>query len=140
MLFPGQGSQYVGMLRDLACQFIHPLETLTEADRAFGRAAHGERLSDQIYPIPVFSDAARAAGEKKLSDTRIAQPALGAMNLAAWRVLRHFGLHADAAAGHSFGELVALCAAGRMDSATLHELARVRGQVNEMCQQFPLPE
>src|SRR6185295_1611838 len=60
VLFPGQGSQYVGMLRDLACQFPQVLDTLAEADAAFGKTEHGQRLSDQIYPIPEFSDAARA--------------------------------------------------------------------------------
>ncbi len=128
VLFPGQGSQYVGMLRDLACQFPQMLNTLADADNAFGMPTHGERLSDRIYPISVFTDAARAANEKSLADTRIAQPALGAVNLGAWKVLSHFGLKADAAAGHSFGELVALCAAGRMEESSLHKLACVRGQ------------
>jgi acyl transferase domain-containing protein/NAD(P)-dependent dehydrogenase (short-subunit alcohol dehydrogenase family) len=128
VLFPGQGAPYVGMLRDLTCQFPHLLDTLAEADAAFGATAHGLRLSDQIYPIPAFTEAARAAQNKTLADTRIAQPALGAMDLGAWRVLQHFGIRADAAAGHSFGELVALWAAGRIDAAALHRLACVRGR------------
>ena len=127
VLFPGQGSQYVGMLRDLACQFPQMLDTLADADLAFGKTEHGQRLSDHIYPIPVFTDAARAANEKALSDTRVAQPALGAMNLGAWEILRHFGIQADAVGGHSFGELVALYAAGRIDAAALHKLASARG-------------
>jgi acyl transferase domain-containing protein/NAD(P)-dependent dehydrogenase (short-subunit alcohol dehydrogenase family) len=126
-IFPGQGSQYVGMLRDLACQFPQMLDALTEAETAFGNHAYGERLSDRIYPIPVFTDAARKANEQTLADTRIAQPAIGAVSLGAWHVLTHFGIQANAAAGHSFGELVALCAAGRIDGPSLHKMASVRG-------------
>ncbi len=126
-IFPGQGSQYVGMLRDLACQFPQMLDALTEAETAFGNPGYGDRLSDRIYPIPVFSDAAREANEQTLADTRIAQPAIGAVSLGAWHVLTHFGIQANAAAGHSFGELVALCAAGRIDGPSLHKMATVRG-------------
>ena len=127
VVFPGQGSQYVGMLRDLACQFPQFLNTLTEADAAFGPTDHGQRLTDQIYPISVFTDQARAANEQTLNDTRIAQPAIGAVSLAAWRILEHFGIRAQAVAGHSFGELVALCAAGRIDARSMHTLACARG-------------
>ena len=88
ILFPGQGSQYVGMLRDLACQFPEMLETLTQADKAFGELAHGRRLSDQIYPVPVFDEAARAVNEGLLSATQVAQPALGAVSLGAWKILQ----------------------------------------------------
>ena len=128
VIFPGQGSQYVGMLRDLACQFPQFLNTLTEADAAFGPTDHGQRLSDQIYPISVFTDPARAANEQALNNTRIAQPAIGAVSLAAWRIFDHFGVRADAMAGHSFGELVALCAAGRIDAKSMHTLACARGE------------
>ena len=128
VLFPGQGTQYVGMLRDLACQFPQMLNTLAAADTAFGPTLHGQRLSDRIFPIPAFSAAARTANEQALNQTQVAQPALGAVSLGAWQVLAHFGLQADAAAGHSFGELVALCAAGRIEAPTLHTLACQRGQ------------
>ena len=126
-IFPGQGSQYVGMLRDLACQFPQFLNTLTEADTAFGPTDHGQRLSDQIYPISVFTDDARAAGAQVLNNTRIAQPAIGAVSLGAWNILEHFGVQADAVAGHSFGELVALCAAGRINARSMHTLSCARG-------------
>ena len=127
-IFPGQGSQYVGMMRDLACQFPEMLAALEDADGAFGQMAAGTRLSDAIYPIPVFDDAARAKQEAHLAKTNIAQPAIGAVSAGAWQVLRHFGVSVDAAAGHSFGELVALAAAGRIDDAQLHTLANARGR------------
>ncbi|MBI1372367.1 MAG: SDR family NAD(P)-dependent oxidoreductase [Phycisphaera sp.] len=131
VLFPGQGSQRIGMLRDLACQFPAALDALGAADAAYGPATgarHGERLSDRIYPITVFDDAARAAQDAALRDTSVAQPALGAVSAGAWDTLRQFGVSADAFAGHSFGELVALHAAGRIDAGTLHRLAVARGR------------
>ncbi|HUO09663.1 MAG TPA: SDR family NAD(P)-dependent oxidoreductase [Phycisphaerae bacterium] len=128
VLFPGQGSQYVGMMRDLACAFPQMLDVLEAGNAAFGKAEHGERLSDRIYPVPVFTDAARAANEKLLADTRVAQPALGAVNAGTWEILRHFGVKAEAVGGHSFGEVVALWAAGRIDAAGLHRIACARGK------------
>ncbi len=83
VLFPGQGSQYVGMMRDLACQFPEMLESLEGADGAFGRRNEKatQRLSDFIYPIPVFTPEARKGNEKALGRTEIAQPALGAVSV-----------------------------------------------------------
>ena len=59
----------------------------------------------------------------------MAQPAIGAVSLGALRVLESFGLDAGAAAGHSYGELTALCAAGRLDEASFHALSRLRGRL-----------
>src|SRR6185436_16777853 len=129
-LFPGQGSQYTGMLRDLACQFPGMLQALTEADETFAREhAGGERLSDYIYPHPVFSDEARLAQEQALKATDIAQPALGAVSMGAFGVLNHFGVAAQAACGHSYGELLALWGAGRIEAAALHQLSNLRGRL-----------
>jgi acyl transferase domain-containing protein len=129
-VFPGQGSQYVGMALDLACQFPAVLEALAEADRAFGEAG-GRRLSDHLYPHPVFDDPeAAAAHEAALRDTSVAQPAIGAVSVGALRVLgTTFGVQPEAVAGHSYGELVALHAAGRLDVASLHDLSRLRGRL-----------
>ena len=128
-LFPGQGSQYVGMLRDLACDSPLVLAALENANSAFGENERGERLSDHLYPVPVFNDAARETCETRLRSTRIAQPALGAASVGALRVLESFGIKPDATAGHSFGELVALHAAGRIDEKSLHTLANLRGRL-----------
>jgi acyl transferase domain-containing protein len=128
-LFPGQGSQYVGMLRDLACDSSLVLDSLASANAAHPESPRGERLSDRIYPIPVFNDAAREANEAALRDTRVAQPALGAVSLGALRLLQSFNITPAAAAGHSFGELVALHAAGRIDEVSLHALANLRGKL-----------
>jgi acyl transferase domain-containing protein/NAD(P)-dependent dehydrogenase (short-subunit alcohol dehydrogenase family) len=132
MLFPGQGSQYVGMFRDLACQFPAMMDALAAANDGFASErpqAPGQRLSDFIYPQPVFEEAARKGQETALRSTDVAQPALGAMGLGALGVLSGFGIAAEATAGHSYGELLALCAAGRLDAARLHQLSNVRGRL-----------
>ena len=59
----------------------------------------------------------------------MAQPALGAVSLGLHRILEHFGVKPDAAAGHSFGELTALCASGRIDAHAFDRLARKRGEL-----------
>src|SRR5262249_34577907 len=138
LLFPGQGSQYVGMLRDLACRFPQAQRVLADADAAF-RSAGGppaqpgcrraacttaSNLSDRIYPPPAFRDEDREQDAAALRATDVAQPALGAVSLAALRVLELFGLRPAAFVGHSYGELVALCAAGRITDADLHRLSR----------------
>ena len=124
VLFPGQGSQRVGMLRDLSCTFPAMLESLNEAE---GDWRNPKRLADFIYPHSAFSSDARTANDTSLRATEIAQPALGAVNLGAWRTLQYFGVTAHAFAGHSYGELVALCAAGAYSPTELHELSRERG-------------
>jgi acyl transferase domain-containing protein/NAD(P)-dependent dehydrogenase (short-subunit alcohol dehydrogenase family) len=132
MLFPGQGSQYCGMGRDLACRFPQMQQALVEADAAFAEkndSKYPGRLSDTMFPATAFSDEDRARNDEALRATNVAQPAIGAVSLGALRVLSHFGVRPDAVAGHSYGELVALHAAGRIDAATLHRLSRIRGQL-----------
>ncbi len=124
VLIPGQGAQYVGMSRDLVCAFPESFNALAEADSSFDGM---KRLSDHIFPQPAWTPEQTDAQEKSLRATEVAQPALGAAALAAWRALARFGVKADAAAGHSYGELVALHLAGRFDAETLHALSRLRG-------------
>ncbi|MFI2436345.1 SDR family oxidoreductase [Streptomyces sp. NPDC018693] len=117
-LFPGQGSQRPGMLAELFVAFPelrHYLE--------LGRA-HAEPL----YPPAAFDEAARERQRAALTDTRAAQPALGIAGLAAHALLGAAGVRPDMAAGHSYGELVALCAAGALDPATLLELSVARAE------------
>ena len=128
MLFPGQGSQYTGMLRDLACSFPQILDTLVAADEGFARP-DGQRLSDIIFPSSTFADATKEAQEQALRATETAQPAIGAVSLGLYKLLQAFGVTPEALAGHSFGELTALCAAGRLNESSLHELSRLRGRL-----------
>ena len=128
MLFPGQGAQYTGMLRDLACNFPQMLDSLAAADDGFATAT-GERLSDLIYPPTAFDGEARERQEVALRATESAQPAIGAVSTGALNILKTFGLNPDAVAGHSYGELTALHAAGRLDEMTLNQLSRLRGRL-----------
>ncbi|MGE0490702.1 MAG: SDR family NAD(P)-dependent oxidoreductase [Vulcanimicrobiota bacterium] len=119
-LFPGQGSQYVGMARELACIFPEMLESLH---------AMGEPIPQKIYPIPTFSKADQKLQQAELTSTDMAQPALGAISLGMYRILERFGVTPEFTAGHSYGELVALHAAGVFDEAALAELSRLRGSL-----------
>ncbi|WP_210405637.1 type I polyketide synthase [Paludisphaera borealis] len=130
-LFPGQGSQYVGMLRDLACRFPRMLSALEAADAA--TTSIGARLSDRIYPPSVFSDDERRRQDEALRDTRSAQPAIGAVSLGLLQILGDFGLRPDMVGGHSFGELTALHAAARIDARALAILANERGALMADC-------
>ena len=120
-LFPGQGSQYVGMGRELACVFPEALAALEEAQAHWQRSPS---LCDHLYPRP---GAPPVDPEAELRATDAAQPALGAVSLAMLKILARFGVVPDATAGHSFGELTALCAAGWIQEADLHALAAARG-------------
>jgi acyl transferase domain-containing protein len=126
-LFPGQGSQYVGMARRMACVFPELRAALTAADQGFEGPVHS--VSDAIYPTPVFTGEARQAHEDRLRRTDFAQPALGAIEWGMSKILGRFGIRPDAVCGHSYGELVALSVAGVLDESTLMGLSRLRGRL-----------
>ena len=116
-IFPGQGSQTVGMGKALADQFAVAREVFEAVD-----AALGEKLSRTIFEGP----------EAELTLTANAQPALMAVSLAALRVLEsEAGLDlaktAKFVAGHSLGEYSALCAARALAIADAARLLRLRG-------------
>jgi [acyl-carrier-protein] S-malonyltransferase len=118
LVFPGQGSQAVGMGRALAENFPAARQAFDEID-----AALGEKLTTVMWEGP---------GET-LTLTENAQPALLAVSLAALRVLESeagFDIKREAAfvAGHSLGEYSALVAAGSLDPADAARLVRIRGR------------
>lgn len=125
--FPGQGSQAVGMGRDLAEAFPEASAVFAEVDDALG-----EKLSDVMWNGP----------EDRLTLTANAQPALMAVSVAAVRVLEARGLdlakHVQFVAGHSLGEYSALCAAGTFSLADTARLLRIRG--NAMQAAVPVGE
>lgn len=117
LLFPGQGSQSVGMGVALADAFASAREVYAEIDDALG-----QKLSLLMREGP----------EDQLTLTENAQPALMAVSLAAARVLKvEFGVDVSRAAfvaGHSLGEYSALCAAGSITLADTARLLKLRGQ------------
>jgi len=117
LLFPGQGSQTVGMGKELAEQFAAARDVFNEVD-----AALGEKLSSIIFEGP----------QETLTLTQNAQPAIMATSIAALRVLQAetgFDIAKEAAfvAGHSLGEYSALCAAGSLSLSDTAKLLRLRG-------------
>ncbi|AVC49164.1 ACP S-malonyltransferase [Rhizobium leguminosarum] len=114
--FPGQGSQAVGMGKDLAENFAEARAVFEEVDQALG-----EKLSDVMFNGP----------EDTLTLTANAQPALMAVSIAVVRVLEAKGLDLKSkiayVAGHSLGEYSALCAAGTFSLADTARLLRIRG-------------
>jgi [acyl-carrier-protein] S-malonyltransferase len=117
-VFPGQGSQTVGMGRDLAGAFPCAREVFQEVDEALG-----QNLSRLMFEGP----------DTDLLLTENAQPALMAMSLAVIRVLEKEGKllvadHARFVAGHSLGEYSALTAAGSLSLVVAARLLRTRGQ------------
>ncbi|WP_437761512.1 SDR family NAD(P)-dependent oxidoreductase [Sorangium sp. So ce764] len=125
-LFPGQGSQYAGMGADALMTF-DPARAAWDA--AAGVAIADAPLHEVVFPRPVFSDEDRAAQEARLRETRWAQPAIGATSLAHLALLAALGVRAEAFAGHSFGEITALHAAGALSAADLLRVARRRGEL-----------
>ncbi|MBI4589391.1 MAG: acyltransferase domain-containing protein, partial [Candidatus Rokubacteria bacterium] len=126
-LFPGQGSQYPNMLRDLAVQFSEVREAFERADRVLAQR-FARPLSSYIFPPPAFSPEEEHAQQEALTQTTVAQPALGAADVALFRLLQGLGVAPHWVAGHSYGEYVALCAAGVFDEETLAVLSEARGR------------
>ena len=112
-LFPGQGSQAVGMGKELADNYPVARRTFEEADEALGY-----RLSRLCFAGP----------EEKLKLTEITQPAILTASVAAWRVLQEKGLKPDFVAGHSLGEYSAHVAAGTLTFADAVRTVRNRGK------------
>src|SRR5580704_12931195 len=118
LVFPGQGSQSVGMGQALAGAFTEARDVFQEVDEALG-----QNLTKLMFEGP--------ADDLKLTEN--AQPALMAVSMAVIRVLdKQGGYHLPEAAkfvaGHSLGEYSALCAAGTFSLADTARLLKKRGQ------------
>jgi acyl transferase domain-containing protein len=111
LLFPGQGSQYAGMGAAAAMQF--------DAARAVWDRAAELRVHEIVF----------GNSGDQLTRTENAQPALGLASMALLNLLRELGVEGAMAAGHSFGEIIALHAAGVVSEADALRIARRRGEL-----------
>jgi acyl transferase domain-containing protein/NAD(P)-dependent dehydrogenase (short-subunit alcohol dehydrogenase family) len=123
-MFPGQGSQYPAMGKDLTCRFPGAMAAVEAFSRQFDQTPS---LGEILFPRPSLSDDIQQA--EALRRTDVAQPAIGAISLAMLSVLEGFNLRPDATCGHSYGELPALYAAGWIDRETLLHLSVTRGRL-----------
>jgi [acyl-carrier-protein] S-malonyltransferase len=116
-LFPGQGSQAVGMGRELGARFPVAAQTFAEADEALSFP-----LSKVIFEGP----------EEDLRLTENTQPAILTVSVAAWRVLIQHGVEPALAAGHSLGEWSAHVAAGTLAFADAVRAVKARGRAMQL--------
>ena len=112
-VFPGQGSQYVGMGKSLAERFAAARAIFNQADQALGFS-----LTQLCFEGPA----------ETLQLTENMQPALLTVSVAAWRMLDEHNVQPDYVAGHSLGEYAALVAAKSLDFTDAVRLVRKRGQ------------
>jgi acyl transferase domain-containing protein/NAD(P)H-dependent flavin oxidoreductase YrpB (nitropropane dioxygenase family)/NADP-dependent 3-hydroxy acid dehydrogenase YdfG len=126
-LYPGQGSQYPGMLTAIALHFSEVRDAIDRADRQL-RGQLDEPLASCIFPPPAFGSEHAEAAEERLRATRVAQPALGAVAVGLTRLLHALGVEPDVAAGHSYGEYPALWCADVMAEEDLYALSEARGR------------
>ena len=124
-LFPGQGSQYINMLRELRDKESIVMDVFQEADRIMTPIL-GKPLTSYIFVDG--DEAALAQAEKSLRDTTITQPAMLTANVAIMRLLNQFGFQPDYVIGHSLGEYAALVAAGVFTFAEALEIVSARGR------------
>ena len=124
-LYPGQGSQYANMLREL-CE-TEPVvgQTFADADRIM-TALLGKPLTSYIF-IDQNDPAAVARLEQQLLQTEIIQPAVMAADLALTRLLAAYGIRPDMVMGHSVGEYGALMVAGALSFEATMDVVSTRG-------------
>ena len=134
-IFSGQGSQYVGMGAELAMAF-------DAARRPWDQAAdvaldHWRRLDQVVFPIPRFNEQQRQGDDALLRATEWAQPAIGATSMSQLAMLDALGIQSEAVAGHSFGEVTALYAAGLLSAEDFLGVARKRGALMAAASELP---
>lgn len=126
-LFSGQGSQYLEMGRELANNFPPIRQAYAALDNLFVQDQL-KPLSSRVYPPPVFDQNDRDRLTEALTQTELAQPAIGGLSVGMYKLFEQAGFKPDFVAGHSFGELTALWAAGVINETDYYMLAKARGK------------
>ena len=124
-MYPGQGSQYVGMTYDLHERYTPVQDVWNASDSTMVEVLDGETLSSFVLRSGLSDDEHKAA-EHKLKQTEYTQPAMLTADLAIEHALNAYGHEPDMVAGHSLGEYAALMASGilNMDGALRAAAAR----------------
>lgn len=126
-LFSGQGSQYLNMGRELTLNFPALRQNFSEMDGLFVKDGL-QPLSAVVFPVPAFEETQKSAQAAALQQTHYAQPAIAVFSTGLYKILQQAGLKPDFVAGHSFGELTALWAAGVFSDSDYYALVKARGQ------------
>ena len=124
-LFPGQGSQYPYMLRDLCERFPIITRTFEQADEIMKEIGQKE-ISSLVFPDP--NQIPESGANDVLKDTQILQPMILTADTAILRLLEQMGLRPTACAGHSLGEYAACVASGVFSFRDALEAVAVRGR------------
>ncbi len=128
ILFPGQGSQFLNMGREVTLYLNELRQALEFADATLW-SEFPQPLSQMIYPPASFSEEQTQEQEQALRGTGVTQPAVGALAMGYFHLLNRLGIVPDMAAGHSYGEYSALYAAGALKPRDFLLLSKQRGQV-----------
>jgi len=126
-LFPGQGSHYLNMGRELVVNFPPMREVFTTLDRLFINDSLNA-VSSIVFPPPALNSEKLDAQKQALYQTEYSQAAISALSAGYYKILRQAGFTPDFVAGHSFGELTALWAAGVLEDETFFLLVKERGK------------
>jgi len=126
-LFPGQGSQYLNMVKELTINFPPVMDAFEKMDELF-LSEEQETLSSVVYPRPVFSNDILEEQGLSLRETDYAQAGIGVVSYGIYKILQQAGFKPDMAAGHSFGELTALWAGGALSDEAFLRLVKARGK------------
>lgn len=126
-LFPGQGSQYPLMLRDLAAHFPVVNDTLREADEILVSLGVGP-VTESMSQDPTAEQVGEGSYDTGIKDTGALQPMILAAEIAIFRLLQQMGLLPSACAGHSLGEYAACVATGVLSFRDALEVVSVRGR------------
>ncbi|MCU7938437.1 MAG: SDR family oxidoreductase [gamma proteobacterium symbiont of Bathyaustriella thionipta] len=124
-LFSGQGSQYLNMCKELTVNFPPMRETFAQ----MGHILLGDNdttINRVVFPEEAFTEEGKKAQKEKLKLTQFIQPAVGAVSAGLYKMTQQAGFKPDFVAGHSYGELTALWAAGIIDDDNFYSLSRAR--------------